>query len=195
MYLIYNLLAARNNNGEGWINILFLVVAGIVWALSSISKSKKQQTNSQRKIEQPRRSIQTNSATHLRKGNAERLIENVSGQAGVIKVKQNQEISQQSSKYYDIKQLRQKYINTFKQIKDIKPVLPEITEPQIKQVPEFTTESTHKTTVAPLAPREDSPFVYIGSLLELTNTEQLKKAIIYSEILGKPLSLRDTADI
>jgi hypothetical protein len=165
----YSVVVGRGEEG-GWINILFLVIAGIVWAISSISKVKKEQTLNQRKTGQSHRT-------------------------DIAKVRQNQGIVRQISQYYDIKQLKQKYINKFNQTKDIKPAqtaLPEIIEPQINTVSEITSEPIQTNIAASSVLNEDSPVVLADSFLDLTDTDQLQKAIIYSEILSRPLSLRET---
>jgi hypothetical protein len=76
------------------------------------------------------------------------------------------------------------------------PLLSRQIQPMIQELPELTSETLKKLEEKRVAvPVETSQIKYFGEpLLDYEDTDELKRAILHYEILGKPLSLRGPSE-
>ena len=158
-------LAARNNDGEGWTNILFIVVMGVIWLVGGILKARankvrKDEFEQEHKHPQETRQARIQRQEQLRRAH----MEEVGSQFAVVK-----------------ETPRTPPFERPVDLVEQKPVRPK-PKPR-KKVSIEPTRLSVKTS--------KNDFLPIDSKLELDSPDQLKKAILYHEILGKPVGLRD----
>jgi hypothetical protein len=171
LFFIYVCLANGNDGTEGWLQILFPIVIAIFWAISGISKAKSQQSQPQN-----RRKVQQSTQTsHSRQPGS------------------NSQIRRDK---FDIKQhFKHKPVDVNKLPKNTEPAIkvsPNI-ESQTKEVKGLMTEPIQKPEdLSSLAGEGLNDFSY--PIFDFTSQDQLKKAILLTEIFGKPLSLRELED-
>ena len=188
------ILAAVAEDMDSWANILFIIVIAAFWIISAFLKVKgKKLSDSQKKGE---RSL---SPYDKKKAKQKSLIESMLGE--VLGLTEEKTVSQTTQKRAE---------NTNRYLKDEwkKPSIRRAVSSKRRIPEEAEAEKSsklldsYKSTLSEIESIEPKlekgidtgpPSVYLERLFENGKTD-LKKAIIYSEILGKPLSLRETCD-
>jgi hypothetical protein len=201
--LFAQLILARNDDVESWMNILFVVIIAVFWALGGILKARAKNVKEETK-EPP-----SDKATRSRSPRSTGLGKELFKQPGRSKT-----VSPGLSRQYrrQIEQLRRRVsprlislsMGTEKkpavfplEKTTVKPrmskPMPEIQMPaeerlELASEPVIESKDKYKYTAA----QQEMPGVpfALESLLDYTNSDELKKAILHYEILGKPLSLR-----
>ena len=209
------ILAARNNDVEGWMNILFVVVLAVLWAIGGIVKAKTKKTETkgdERSLRQPARGTPSRST-----GTQEQLLKRLQRSVGQPQRRQYRpDVQQPRTRVVSRKAAVQKLAAKAEQagLETIKPPVEpkrpglELSIPALQlqpdeELPELQTsiqalpEFTSKTIEGLVGKREDIGAEFIESkylsevLSDYADPDELKRAILHYEILGRPLSLRD----
>jgi hypothetical protein len=206
-YSLAQIILAQNDDGQGWMNILFIVVLAVIWAIGGIIKAKTKKAEGEEEKEEqfarkPHRKL---------KEAAERFQREVSelSRDRFYKPRERAEAlhkeSFQKAPRHAVPAARKEYrpVAKPKRSKIARPVetlaepeLPRRTpqvEPDFEELPEFTSKAVKELQVN----RVDmaAEIVQIKHLSEIlsdyADPEELRRAILHYEILGRPLSLRD----
>jgi len=206
-------MVAQNDDFDKYMNILFLVVLAAFWLIGGIVKVKSEQAKRQKNKQSPRDSTARPSAAKRDPG--ELILEKILGSFIPNSGVKQRSISQQTFKKPPHPQEAQPEINAksradkyvlrqkmsqlrkqklLMQKQSVEPKFNERTqiEPDIQKLPEFTTESAENIEPSYQKVLTDAPMSYY--LLDFSDSDSLKKAILYYEVLGRPLSLRDSSD-
>jgi hypothetical protein len=189
------LTLARNDDLEGWMNILFLVIIAVFWALGGIIKAKARknkaeeetpsdETSRGRKVSSRfalKESHQTRQPSPVGLGlsrqyrrQIEQLRRKINGPRPVV-------VSLESQKKSNV-------VNSEKYIPAKKAGI--AGPPEYKKEPIISTKIDYRDKSS----ESVSTVLTIDSLFDYTNPDDLKRAILHYEILGKPLSLRSSAE-
>jgi len=212
-FLLQFVLAAQNDDFEKWMNILFLVVLAVFWLIGGIVKVKSEHAKRQKKRKPTRDSATRSSPSSKDPG--ELILEKILGTFIPDSGNQQRSVKQQAIKkpprfqetrpkptsksLSDKYAMRQKISNKRKQRlslqkKSLETKFDELTqiEPDIEKLPEFTTDAIKSIESSY---QEVTPDIPVSNyLLDLSDSDSLKKAILYYEVLGRPMSLRDSSD-
>jgi len=186
--LAQTILAARNEDIEGWMNILIVVVLAVFWAIGGILKArtKKPEQEQEQLAGKPTRR-QPPADTGVQK---ELFQQSRDARAAVAA----------SARQYrrQVEQLRRKvrHPRPFVQATIPKKPMPVITSeaveepklPALKPEVQPAVEELPQLISKPVERPE--PRLAIESLLDYADPDELRRAILHYEILGKPLSLR-----
>lgn len=205
VFLSQLILAARNDDFEGWMQILIVVIMAVVYGLGGILKAAKSKKLEGKKDQEQ----QGRPFDHAQGRQPVRQTHHPARPARTVVRRVYQAPSQPQrpkiAQPEPVKQAPTIAKETLLQL-DVKiQEIPEIT-PKIEELPEFTDETIkvleHQATVS-FAPTsklshaavlaETAKAVYFGQpLLDVSDPEAIRKAILHYEIFGKPLSLRDS---
>jgi len=178
-FLVQVIVAARRGDREGWVQILVFVVLAVIYALGSIIKAKsnkiEQEEEEQLAPKEPRKppeSLRRLQKQSLRQARA------AAGPAPSTEYKRQ------------IQPVRRKVVRPEPVVRE--PLTKKV-EHGIKELPEFTSETLEKQEAKPLGFAAQKPVVEDVSrpVLDYTDADELTRAILHYEILGRPLSLRD----
>ncbi len=201
--LLQIILARRNDDAEGWMNILIVVVLVVFWAIGGIIKAKSKKPGG-RDEQLPGKPVRK-PPVHSREAR-EQMLSRLQRSAGSAQSQRQQPrpaAQKPRLKFADLQAAVRKFAVEAEQAfqtntKDPAPELePALKEPQIKaEIPELTEpsvtsirESQDKWASEPEQMIESE---YLSELLtDYADPEELRRAILHYEILGKPLSLRD----
>lgn len=180
------MVAARNRDGEGWMQLLVVAVVAVFYVLGTIFKAKSNKVE-QKDEEQP----EGTGASGAFQKTASRQVQ----QQPRRKVMRPQPVGWK----FAAEEQEAVRLKTPQPPRVLKlPVLtPQVQiQPELEEVQEFIGE--------PLKPLEDEQLALsaeteasmasIQPLLDYADTEGLKRAILHYEILGKPLSLRGPSE-
>lgn len=189
--LLQIILARRNDDTEGWMNILIVIVLAVFWVIGGIVKAKSRKPKTQDE-QQPAHNLARRSPVHSR-GPREQL----------LKQPHRPGTQQPRTKFADLRAAVHKFAAEAEQAfqanaREPNPELElPLTEPQIKAERVDLTEPISKTAKGLQDKRASEPeqmpeSEYLSELLtDYADPEELRRAILHYEILGKPLSLRD----
>ena len=206
-------LAAQNDDFEKYMNILFLVVLAAFWLIGGIVKVRSEQAKRQKNKQSPRDSTTRSSAAS--KNSGELILEKILGSFIPDSVVKQRSVSQKTFKKPPYSQeikpgltaksrvdklaLRQKMNQIRKQKlllqkQSVEPKFNEITpiKADIQTLPEFTTDAVKNVEPSYQEVKMGAPIIHY--LLNFSDSDSLKKAILYYEVLGRPLSLRDPSN-
>jgi hypothetical protein len=194
------IISARNNDIEGWMNILIVVIIAIFWAIGGIIKAKSQKAHTEQE-EQP-----TGKPVHKWPHSAKEL-----KKRSIFETPRTRTVGSGPIRQYrrQVEKLRRKINHprpTASGIVDDKTAMP-ITLAQAFKEPKY---SKVKPDIQPIneehkekefegelikdfslsSAGKDKLEIPFESLLDYTNPDELRRAILHYEILGKPLSLR-----
>jgi len=178
------IIFARNEDVENWMNILLVVIIAVFWALGGLLKARAR--NAKEESEEPQSDKPVRSrpktSTNLRKEFFKQL--GFSHPAG------------QDSRQYrrQIEQLRRRITRprptSLSMETEKKPISVPSKEERSKLTSEPVIELKDKDVVAIHQETPGDAFT-AKSLLDYTDPDELRRAILHYEILGKPLSLRE----
>jgi len=184
--LLAQINLARNDDVENWMNILFVVIIAVFWALGGILKARARNVKKESEEPQSDRPARKRplTSTNLIKEFFKQL--DFSHSAVTDSSKQNRRQIEQLRRRNTRPQPTSLSIGTEKKLISV-PSEEEhsmlTSEPSI-----IDTELKDKETVT----HRETPgaaFVF-ESLLDFNDSDDLRRAILHYEILGKPLSLR-----
>jgi len=201
--LLQIILARRNDDTEGWMSILVFVVLAVFWAIGGIVKAKANKAGGGDE-QLPGKPVRRPPA-HSRQAREQMLrqlqrpVDSAQGQR-----QQPRPAAQKPRmKFADLQAAVRKFAveaeqafqsQSGKKTPVLKPVL---TEPQNPPRTVELTETTGKTAKRPQdklvsEPEQMPESEYLSELLlDYADPEELRRAILHYEILGRPLSLRD----
>jgi len=197
------ILAGRNNDAEGWMNILFVVVLAVFWAIAGIVKAKAKKSEG-RDEQLPGKPVRK-PPLHSREAR-EQMLRQLQRPAGSAQGQHQQPrpaARQPRMKFADLQAAVRKFAveaeQTFQTQSVKKPpgLKTELTEPQNVPKTEEITKPIGKTVkrqkdILVSEPGHMPESKYLSDILtDYANPEELRRAILHYEILGKPLSLRD----
>ena len=199
------IILARSRDGKSWTNILFIVGLAIFWAIGGILKAKK---NAQEKKAGgqglgPKPGIKPAEGTKAKpKGPFQQIRAAI--EAELQKQRELQQQAQQARRKVvrpkpavqkvAIKPERDTGIHAIEPMEESR--LPRAVaqfEPNLEKLPEFTSKTVKamgdkRTAAAARGPQAR----YLSEImLDYSDPDDLKRAILHYEILGRPLSLRD----
>lgn len=203
-FLLQTILAQRNDDVERLMNILFIVVLAAFWLIGGIIKAKANKSGAQKK--QPPRKPARKPSVHSTEAREQMLRKlKKPAESAQSKPRQPRPATQKPRmKFSDLQAAVRKFAAEAEQAfqmdtekpapKPNKPVSP---KPQIQydtvELPQ--TKSTiiekpqKKQALEPTQTAESEDFSEL--LSDYSDPDQLKRAILHYEILGRPLSLRD----
>jgi hypothetical protein len=209
------IVLARGNNKEGWMNILVLVVIAAVFGLGALIKAKGKKTEDQTQEQQTHKPQRKPSAGG--KGILEQFFREIQ-QAAEGKPTRETRPSDQTARQQTASPPAavRKYAAETKQARQTQPITtpakPKLSKPTpqvqpdieklqeldtgIQSLPEFTTNVVGFPGKRKSMPAEVVESMYLSEVLaDYENSEELKRAILHYEILGKPLALRDPSRV
>jgi hypothetical protein len=197
------ILAGRSDDAEGWMNILIVVVLAVFWAIGGIVKAKAKKTGApdEQLPGKPARKppLHSREAREQMLRQLQRPADSAQGQ----RQQPHPSAQQPRMKFADLQAAVRKFAveaeqnfqpQSDKKTSELKPVL---TEPQNPPKAAEYTEPIGKTVKGLQDKRASEPAQilkseYLSELLtDYADPEELRRAILHYEILGKPLSLRD----
>jgi hypothetical protein len=181
------IIIARNDDVENWMNILFVVIIVVFWALGGILKARAR--NAKEESEEPQSDKPARkrplTSTDLKKEFFKQL--GFSHPAG------------QGSRQYrrQIEQLRRRITRPRPTSLNMGTEKKSISIPSLEERPKPTSEPVielkDKDVVAIQQEMPGAAFA-AKSPLDYTDPDELRRAILHYEILGKPLSLRNPGE-
>ena len=196
------ILAGRSDDTENWMSILVFVVLAVLWAIGGIVKAKANKAGGgdEQSPDKPVRKppLHSRDAREQMLKQLQRPVDSSQGQH-----QQPRPVAQQPRmRFADLQAAVRKFAveaeqsfqsQSGKKTPVIKPVL---TEPQNPPKAVELTEPIGKTVNRQqdklVSEPEQIESEYLSELLlDYANPEELRRAILHYEILGKPLSLRD----
>jgi len=190
------ILAGRSDDAEGWTNILFVVVLAIFWAVGGIIKAKSRKSDTPDDKSTPRRPAHRPSAriNPLR----EQLLKQSRQPSGPAQLRESHPATKKPlTKFADIRAAVQKFAAEAEQAFQAQAVKPTpetnvlLPKPEIQPDNREVPESTRKSLIKPEDKEMFETEYLSGLLLDYADPEELRRAILHYEILGRPLSLRD----
>jgi len=203
--LAQTIVIARGD--DGWINILVMVVLAAVYGIGALIKAKGNKTDDQAQEQQSRKPQHKPSTGGG--GILEQLFRQIQ-QVAEGKPTQETRPSSQTARQQTIRPQAalRKYAAETKQARQTAPAKPKLSKPTPQVQPDFEILSEHgagtqslpelTTNVVGLAgkrkrmPAQAAEASYLSEVLsDYEDPDELKRAILHYEILGKPLALRD----
>ena len=195
-YLFIQNILAGGRNSEGLVDILIIVFFAVIWIIRSLFMSQKEQTQQKKPL--TRKPPARNS---INKDRVEKFLENILQPKGPSKGQKNRQSAQKSyikesassKNQFDRKQT---ILPQYKRKKTTFAEKSILDTPQLQELPEFADNSINNLETVHLIKQKDTTSSnYLSeNLFDKADPDELKKAILYSEILGKPLSIREISD-
>ena len=199
------ILARRNDDANGWMNILFVVVLAIFWLVGGIIKAKANKSGTGSKDNLPRKPVRK-PPLHSKEAREQMLksLQRPSDSAQGQRQKPRPVTQKPRMKFTDLQAAVRKFAveaekafqgDTGETVSE--PLKPALKEPPIKAETVELTELIGETVKGLKDKRASKPAQmleseYLSELLtDYADPEELRRAILHYEILGKPLSLRD----
>ncbi len=196
------ILAGRSDDAEGWMNILIVIVLAVFWAIGGIIKAKAKKPGG--RDEQLPGKPARKPPTHSREAREQMLrqLQRPADSAQGQRQQPRPAARQPRLKFADLRAAVQKFAVEAEQAfqpqsgKPTPELEPALTEPQIK-AERVELKPISKTVKGLQDKRASEPAQmpeseYLSELLtDYADPEELRRAILHYEILGRPLSLRD----
>ncbi|MFH1717790.1 MAG: hypothetical protein ABIF19_10590 [Planctomycetota bacterium] len=196
VFLAQFVLARRNDEAEGWTNLLFVIVVAVFWALGGILKARankpehKDQTQSQRKLVRrpPAHGVQSwrqsTERTQPRQATpAQRPQYRPASKTPAVETVAAHPLLRTLAA-----QIERAAGRMF--VPSPEPELPSPKQPQPAAKAAARPADKHPAGQVITVPAEYPPAL----LLDHMHPDDLRRAILYYEILGKPVSLRDSSE-
>ena len=199
--LVQIILASRKGNNENWMKILFPVALAIFWAISAIAKKKAKKAEDEKTGENLLRSkaeVKPAAGT-TKEGPFQKIRRAIEAEVE----KQRQLQTQQAQRKVVRPQPAARQVvpkaDSAARISASKPAVearltrqtPQV-GPEIQELPEFTVKTFKKLEDNHIStPSEIPPAKHLAEILsDYSDPDELKRAILHYEILGRPLALR-----
>ncbi len=201
------MLAARSKDTKGWGNILFIVGLAVFWVIGGILKARanKKQKDEEQLTRKPGFKLPERAGAREHKAVEKTPYEQVQRPAGRTPYRREPQpqIEPPRRKIARPEPFVQKFVTKKEQAIPLGTIElleePELSVPtaqlehKFEELPDFTGKAVKELEDMRVAiPAETSQRKYLAEiLLDYADPEDLKRAILHYEILGKPLSLRD----
>ena len=206
-FIEHIILASRRRGPKGWGNILFIVFIAIFWAISAILKLKAKKAEEEKEGEgqlsgKPgAKPLEVTKA--LPKGPFQKIRSAI--EAEVQKQRQLQEQPEQrklarpqpAAQKVTPKTEPAAQIPALEPVKEAKLTRPTAqVQTKFQEIPDFTSKTVQKLKDKRIeAPAEIPQVKHLAEiLLDYSDPNELKRAILHYEILGRPLSLRGPSE-
>jgi len=201
--LVQTILIARNEDVESWMNILVVVVLAVFWALGGIIKARKI-AQSRQKEQLARKPVRRPPVP--RSGLAEQLVKEHRPAGRVERQPYRPGVQEARTKLAEWRAAARKFAEEAEQAFRAQTAEPAPEPPQVLPKPRtgfvaaYVSESPQFASKPSITPEyqpapgtpEQPPQEYLTELLaDYADSDQLRKAILHYEILGRPLSLRE----
>lgn len=161
------LAARRYDEDAGWMQLLVFVIMAVFWALGSIIKSRSKKTGFEEEEGQ------------LKEGQLEETFP-----------EHGQQMSQQTTRPQQKKDAQPRH--TARHVTAKKETLAQPQTLKSLEIGKLSLKKTEIKTEQQEIPSEQSqPQTGIEFPLDLEDADNLKRAVVYYEVLGKPLAMRD----
>ncbi len=199
------ILARRNEDLDGWMNILFVVVLAIFWAIGGILKTRSKNAQSRQKDQLAHKPVRRPPAPS--RGLLEQLLMQPQPPPSRAERRPYRSgVQEAHTKLAELRAAARKFAaeaeQAFRvQMAEAPPVPQHVlpkpeTEPATRESPVFAAKIpvTRGDQPAP-GPLETLPEEYLAEILsDYADSDLTRRAILHYEILGRPLSLRDPQD-
>ena len=215
--LLLIILARRNNDVGGWMQILVFIALAVFWAVGGILKAKANKSDSDNKGNLPRKPSRK-PPLHSREAR-EQMLKKLERPADSVKGQYQQPrpaTQRPRMKFADLQAAVRKFAAEAEKafeaeikepipkpepssppVSQIKPKKPTLVEPMTTAFVEPVTTAfkglQDKQEIEP-APMPESSIYLSELLIDYADPDELRRAILHYEILGKPLSLRDPSE-
>jgi hypothetical protein len=193
---------ARKDDVDSWMNILFVVVLAAFWIVGGIIKAKKNKPKAQDGEQLPLKPAHRPPARS--KSLLEQFLEHARGPVEPAHRQPSRPgVRQPTSKLAALRSAARKYVAEIEQAarlqtsestpeQKLSPSKPQI-QPDIKELPVFTDKAVKKLQAKRVnIPVEIAEPRHLSEILsDYSDPDELRRAILHYEILGRPLSLRD----
>lgn len=215
--LLLIILARRNNDVGGWMQILVFIALAIFWAVGGILKAKANKSESGNKGNLPRKPSRK-PPLHSREAREQMLkkLERPADSAHGQRQQPRPATQRPRMKFADLQAAVRKFAAEAEKAFDTEPKKP-IQKPKPSSPPVSQIKPKKSTLVEPMAtafvepvttafkglqdkqeiepaPMPESSIYLSGLLIDYADPDELRRAILHYEILGKPLSLRDPSE-
>ena len=209
--LLLIILARRNNDVGGWMQILVFIALAVFWAVGGILKAKanKSESGSKGKGNLPRKPSRK-PPLHSREAREQMLkkLERPVGSAHGQRQQPRPATQKPRMKFADLQAAVRKFAAEAEKAFETEPKKP-IQKPKPSSQPVLQIKDKEPELSEPMTPaikgskdkQETEPELiipeteYLSELLtDYDNPDELRRAILHYEILGKPLSLRDPSE-
>ncbi|MDT8302467.1 MAG: hypothetical protein RQ760_13365 [Sedimentisphaerales bacterium] len=213
-YSLAQIIVIARGNDDGWINILVMVVLAAVYGLSALIKAKGKQPEDQSQEQQTRKPQRKPSSGGG--GILEQIFREIQQAAEGKSTQETRPSGQATRKNTARPQAAiRKYAAETKQARQTQstsaPAKSKLVKPTpqaqrdfgnsaeldkgIRVLPDITTKVVNLSDKCKRIPSQSEESSYLSEVLfDHENPDQLKRAILYYEILGKPLALRDPGE-
>jgi len=197
------ILASRKGNNENWMKILFPVALAIFWAISAIAKSKAKKAEDEKtgeKLLSIKPGVKPAAGT-TKEGPFQKIRRAIEAEVE----KQRQLQTQQAQRKVVRPQPAARQVvpkaDSATRISASKPAVearlarqtPQF-ESEIQELPEFTVKTFKKLEDKISTPSEIPQAKHLAEILsDYSDPDELKRAILHYEILGRPLALRGSS--
>ncbi|MHC4425973.1 MAG: hypothetical protein ACYSYV_07755 [Planctomycetota bacterium] len=200
--LLAQIIVARSEDGESWMNVLVVVVLAAFWIIGGIVKARTKKPEGQDEEQLPRTPVRRPPARSM--GPREQLLSRPHRPPGPAQRPQHRPGTQQArATFADLRAAARKFAAEAEQAFQVPTAEPTPApkqavprpqvQPDIQELPEFAKKPVKGLDDKRLArPARLAPAEYLSELgLDFADPDELRRAILHYEILGKPLSLRD----
>ena len=198
------ILASRKGNNENWMKVLFPVFLAIFWAISAIAKKKAKKSEEEKTgVKQLRSKTESKPAAGTTKeGPFQKIRRAIEAEVQKQRELQTQQAQrkvvrpQPAARKVAIKPERAAGIQTIEPMEETRlPRAVAQVEPKLEKFPEFTSKTVKtmgdkRTGAAVRGPQAK----HLSEILsDYSDPDELKRAILHYEILGRPLALRGSS--
>jgi hypothetical protein len=210
--LLQIILARRNDDVESYMNILFIVVLAIFWLVGGIIKAKANKSRTGSKENQPRKPARK-PPVHSQEAREQMLkrLERPSDAAKAQRKQPKPATQKPRMKFADLQAAVRKFAVEAEKAFEADKKDTEAKAPPVKPKPVLFEPQKKAETIKLIEPidgtakgiyEKESPEAaqtyepeYLYELLtDYSDPDQLRRAILHYEILGKPLSLREPSE-
>ncbi len=207
-FLAQLILAGRSEDAEKWMNILFVVVLAVFWALGGILKARGKKTQDAAAGKSPHRPVRQPPAQG--RTAREQLLRQAGPPVGQAERRPSRPgLGQARTRLAELRAAAQKFAAEAEQAFRVQMQQPAQEVPPARHRPmrrpepkvlleafaELPTATASQPEILPPPEEKTLPSEYLSELLSAyDDPDHLRRAILHYEILGKPLSLRDPQD-
>lgn len=213
-YSLAQIIVIARGNDEGWMNILVLVVLAVIYGLGALIKAKGKKIDDQTQEKQTRKTQRKPSAGG--RGILEQIFREIQQAAEGQSTQKSRPSSQATRKQTvrpqaslrkyaaETKQARQNQSTSAPAKSKLSKPTPQVQrdfgtfaelDKGLRVLPKISTKAVSLSGKRKRIPTQAAGGSYLSEVLfDYEDPEKLKRAILYYEILGKPLALRDPGE-